>query len=57
MKVGDLVRGWDGETGVVIYMANHLGPGHAWVYATVSWPSTGPVQVKSTDVEVINESR
>ena len=57
MKVGDLVKCFNGEVGIVTYMANHLGPGHAWVYVTVTWASTGPVQVKSTDVEVFSESR
>ena len=57
MKVGDLVRGWDGATGVVTHMANHLGVGHAWVYVTVSWPDIGPHLEKSCDLEVVNASR
>ena len=57
MQVGDLVRGWDGATGVVTHMANHLGVGHAWVYVTVSWSDIGPHLEKSCDLEVVNESR
>jgi len=57
MKVGDLVKGWDGEVGIVTHMSNQLGPGHAWVYATVSWPDIGLHLEKSGDLEVISEDR
>jgi len=62
VKVGDLVKGLDIEdsvaaVGIVTHMSNQLGPGHAWVYVTVSWPDTGPRLENSNDIEVISESR
>ena len=57
MKVRDLVKGWDDEVGVVTHMANHLGPGHAWVYVIVLWPDIGPYLEKSCDLEVVSEAR
>ena len=57
MKVGDIVMGWDGTVGIITHMSNQLGPGHAWVYVTVTWPDIGPHLEKSGNLEVINESR
>tara|TARA_B100000214_G_C23775116_1_gene538629 strand:- start:71 stop:238 length:168 start_codon:yes stop_codon:yes gene_type:complete len=54
MKVGDLVKGWDGMIGVITHMRNHLGPGHTWVYVTVSWPDIGLNLEKSRDLEVVS---
>ncbi len=64
MKVGDIVKGLDvgrstvrsAAVGIVTHMSNQLGPGHAWVYVTVSWPDIGPSLEMSNHLEVINES-
>ena len=65
MKVGDLVHGLTGRRssvrsagiGIITHMSNQLGPDHAWVYVTVSWPDIGPQLEMSNHLEVINESR
>ena len=57
MKVGDLVKKCTGAVGIITLISNHLGPGHAWVYVTVTWPDIGPCLEMSKDLEVISESR
>jgi hypothetical protein len=57
VKVGDIVKGWDGDVGIITHMSNQLGPGHAWVYVTVLWSDIGPHLEKSNNLEIINESR
>ena len=57
MEVGDLVKGPKGAIGIITHMSNHPGPGHPWVYVTISWSDRGVLLTRSDEIEVIDETR